>query len=98
VGHNLRAAGADAAVLMNSLHLPPSAARSPGEPFGDDGVLGRSPESAIVGGAQVVDERAFWTSPRSPRAILALCRRIRRLESCRCALAWALVPATTTAP
>jgi hypothetical protein len=71
VGHNLRAAGADAAVLMNSLHLPPSATRSAGAPFGDGGLLGRSPESAIAGSPQVVDESAFWTSPRSERAILA---------------------------
>ena len=71
VGHNLRAAGADAAVLMNSLHLPPSATPSGGPPFGEDSVLGRSPESAILGSPQVVDESAFWTSPRSERAILA---------------------------
>jgi hypothetical protein len=71
VGPNLRAAGADAAALMNSLHLPPSATPAGGAPFGDDGVLARSPESAILGSPQVIDESAFWTSPRSERAILA---------------------------
>jgi hypothetical protein len=69
--HNLRAAGADAAVLMHSLHLPASAVRSAGEPFGDHGLLARAPGSGGLGGAQVVDQTAFWTSPRSPHAILA---------------------------
>ena len=71
VGHNQRAAGADAAVLMNSLHLPPSATPTPDEPFGDDGVLGRSHQSVIAFSPQVIDESAFWTSPRSQHAILA---------------------------
>jgi len=44
---------------------------APGWAPGDHGLLARSPESQILGGAQVVDQTAFWISPRSPHAILA---------------------------
>jgi hypothetical protein len=66
---NRHVAQRDAANLLQRLHLPPAAVRSPTEPSGDGGHL--KPVPLLNATSAAVDQHDWWQVPGSPSAVLA---------------------------
>ncbi len=65
---NQGAAEADAASLLASLNLPPSAVRQTGEPAADDGALGQPASRPAT--PNLVDDQAWWVVPETTQQVL----------------------------